>query len=137
MKSLLLLLAAITFLSYTYVYNNEQADLRKEQALQKVKAKKLQTFGCSPNLAAIDFEDSANVIPLLQGWGDYRMPVTAINDSALTYFQQGINMYYGFHIIESIASFEKAIKFDNNFAMAYWGKALAYGPNINDLGYVV
>src|SRR5438552_10465629 len=63
------------------------------------------------------------------------MPVTSTNDSATIYFEQGINMYYGFHIVEALASFDKAVKFDNNFAMGYWGKALAYGPNINDLGY--
>src|SRR6516164_4191717 len=63
------------------------------------------------------------------------MPVTEIDDSANIYFQQGINMYYGFHIIEALASFDKSTKFDNNFAMGYWGKALSYGPNINDLGY--
>lgn len=97
--------------------------------------KKSATLGCAPNLEAIDFNDNSNSIPLLDGWGKYRMPVTVTNDSAEIYFQQGINMYYGFHIIEALASFEKAVKFDENFAMGYWGKALAYGPNINDLGY--
>ena len=63
------------------------------------------------------------------------MTVSSSNDSANIYFQQGINMYYGFHIIEALASFEKAMKFDDNFAMGHWGKALAYGPNINDIGY--
>ncbi|RYY60878.1 MAG: hypothetical protein EOO12_14860, partial [Chitinophagaceae bacterium] len=92
-------------------------------------------IGCGPTAAGIDFTDSANVIPLLSGWGDYRMPVTATNDSARIYFEQGINMYYGFHIIEALASFEKAVRFDSNFAMGHWGKALASGPNINDFGY--
>src|SRR6478736_5009776 len=63
------------------------------------------------------------------------MPVTTTNDSARIYFEQGINMYYAFHIIEALASFDKATKFDTSFAMGYWGKALAYGPNINDYGY--
>jgi len=53
------------------------------------------------------------------------MPVTTANDSAKIYFEQGINMYYGFHIIEALASFGRSTKFDNNFAMGYWGKALA------------
>ena len=44
-------------------------------------------------------------------------------------------MYYAFHIIEARASFDKATKFDPGCAMAWWGKALAYGPNINDFGY--
>ena len=92
-------------------------------------------YGCSPDLTAIDFADEANRIPLLEGWGKHRMPITARNDSANIYFQQGINMYYGFHIIEALASFEKALTFDSAFAMGHWGKALAYGPNINDLGY--
>lgn len=136
MKSFLLVLLAAALLSSTYIYTEtEQNNIRKAKALQNLSAKKLQAFGCSPNLAAIDFTDSANVIPLLDGWGDYRMPVTVTNDSARIYFEQGINMYYGFHIIESLASFEKATQFDDSFAMAYWGKALAYGPNINDLGY--
>jgi len=105
-------------------------------ARQKVEAYKKQfTRGCAPDLASIDFNDPANAIPLLDGWGKYRMPVTANNDSANMYFQQGINMYYSFHIIEALASFEKSITFDENFAMGYWGKALAYGPNINDVGY--
>lgn len=92
-------------------------------------------YGCSPDLTAIDFADEANRIPLLEGWGKHRMPITARNDSANIYFQQGINMYYGFHIIEALASFEKALTFDSAFAMGHWGKALAYGPNINDMGY--
>ncbi len=45
-------------------------------------------------------------------------------------------MYYSFHIIEAMASFKKAIKFDPDCAMLYWAQALTYGPNINDLGYV-
>lgn len=45
------------------------------------------------------------------------------------------NKCYGFHIIEALASFDKSTKFDSSFAMGYWGKALSYGPNINDYGY--
>jgi len=133
MKFFFLTVLAAILLSSTYIYNEQNAN--SADAIKNVAAKKKFAFSCSPNLAAIDFDDSTAAIPLLQGWGDYRMPVTETNDSAKIYFEQGINMYYGFHIIESLASFEKATQFDNNFAMGYWGKALAYGPNINDLGY--
>jgi tetratricopeptide (TPR) repeat protein len=44
-------------------------------------------------------------------------------------------MYYAFHIIEARASFDKATRFDEKCAMAWWGKALAFGPNINDFIY--
>ncbi len=90
---------------------------------------------CSPDLSALAADDSSRPIPLLQGWGNYHMPVTTAIDSATIYFQQGINMYYGFHVIEALASFDKAVAFDSTFAMGYWGKALSYGPNINDFGY--
>lgn len=95
--------------------------------------KRAIAIGCSPALSQLNIEE--NPVSLLKGWGNYRMKVTVTNDSANIYFQQGINLYYSFHIIEALASFEKAIYFDNDFAMGWWGKALALGPNINDMGY--
>jgi hypothetical protein len=74
-------------------------------------------------------------IPPLKGWGNYKWKVTTESDSAQFYFNQGMAMYYAFHIIESRASFDKATRFDPSFAMGWWGKALAFGPNINDFGY--
>lgn len=127
-----ILLVAIICIQFKTTSPAEYSATARQKALAY---KVLRAFSCSPDLASINFNDSANIIPLLQGWGRYRMPITVNNDSAALYFQQGINMYYGFHIIEALASFNKAVKFDDHFAMGYWGKALAYGPNINDLGY--
>lgn len=130
-------LVGIAFISLAFIRLNPfQKNENSNDTRKKVEAyKKKFTLGCAPDLASIDFSDPANSIPLLDGWGKYKMPVTALNDSANMYFQQGINMYYSFHIIEALASFEKSITFDENFAMGYWGKALSYGPNINDVGY--
>jgi tetratricopeptide (TPR) repeat protein len=134
-----LIIAAISCLIFFtgYVYINHQSNnIDAVTARQKVFAYKQRfTVACAANISAFNLDDSSNIIPLLDGWGNHRMPVTSSNDSAYIYFQQGINMYYGFHIIEALASFDKSTKFDNNFAMGYWGKALSYGPNINDLGY--
>jgi len=47
-------------------------------------------------------------IPLLEGWGNYRMPVTASNDSSEFILSKGINMYYGFHSGNTLASFDKS-----------------------------
>ncbi len=102
---------------------------------ETINERKLSFNGCSPNLRFINFQDSLNTIPILDGWGSHRMRITSASDSAELFFQQGINMYYGFHIIEALASFEKALRLEPDFAMAHWGKALAYGPNINDIGY--
>ncbi|GAB4092804.1 hypothetical protein GCM10028786_17310 [Flaviaesturariibacter terrae] len=131
---LLLLLAFSLTAAFTFT-RHRSAPNPGEQESALTAYKKRFAIGCGPGAAGIDFSDSANVIPLLDGWGSYRMPVTAMNDSARIYFEQGINMYYGFHIIEALASFERSISFDSSFAMGYWGKALAYGPNINDFGY--
>jgi hypothetical protein len=120
-------LAGIAFMSLAFIRLNPfQKNENSNDTRKKVEAyKKKFTLGCAPDLASIDFSDPANSIPLLDGWGKYKMPVTAGNDSANMYFQQGINMYYSFHIIEALASFEKSITFDENFAMGYWGKRLA------------
>jgi tetratricopeptide (TPR) repeat protein len=74
-------------------------------------------------------------IPPIPGAGNYKWKISTKNDSAQFYFNQGLNMYYSFHIIEAMASFKKATRFDPDCAMLYWAQALAYGPNINDIGY--
>lgn len=134
-KIFILALAALACAAFIHV-NTVPPPENPVEARKKVLAfKSKYSFGCTPDLSSIDLNNGGDGIPLLYGWGKYRMPVTVNNDSAGIYFQQGINMYYGFHIIEALASFDKAVKFDSNFAMGHWGKALAYGPNINDMGY--
>jgi hypothetical protein len=75
--------------------------------------------------------DTAVDIPALKGWGNYKWKISHASDSVQFYFNQGINMYYAFHDIEAIASFTKATRLGPDCAMAWYGKALALGPNIN------
>jgi tetratricopeptide (TPR) repeat protein len=51
------------------------------------------------------------------------------------YFNQGLNLYYSYHLTESVASFKEAARFDSTSAMAYWGEALAMGPYYNNYYY--
>lgn len=132
-KAILLCTVAVFLMAFVNRYMNQNKTANARFNAQKLKRK--FSVSCAARISAEELEDPANSIPLLGGWGNYIMPVTVENDSARIYFEQGINMYYGFHIIESLASFDKAVKFDSSFAMGYWGKALAYGPNINDYGY--
>ncbi|MEP7142409.1 MAG: hypothetical protein ABI707_06050 [Ferruginibacter sp.] len=90
---------------------------------------------CSPDWNHLNSDSLANGISILQGWGNYQWDIVSKSDSARLYFQQGINMYYSFHIIEAMASFKKAEQFDTSNAMIFWAQALAYGPNINDFAY--
>ena len=103
-----------------------------DAASVKVKA----AISCTPDRAAIArLLAEGDEINLLPGSGSYVWKIKTSSDSAQLYFNQGINMYYGFHIIEAIASFKKAAKFDESNPMIWWAQALAYGPNINDVGY--
>lgn len=135
MKLKLLFLACTAFFSalvtlqFTERYQNQQLI----KSLNSYKQKTI--LRCSPDWEALKpFLEEAD-IPPIPGAGNYKWNISTKNDSAQFYFNQGINMYYGFHIIEAMASFKKAEKFDATCAMLHWAKALAFGPNINDLGY--
>lgn len=132
MKFFLIAIAAFLMAVVFFAGVSPVSKENKKWAISKIQSAGLR---CSPLLPPFDVTDSSNAIPLLRGWGNYSMPVTTSVDSARIFFEQGINMYYGFHVIEALASFEHAVQLDSNFAMGYWGMALSYGPNINDFGY--
>jgi hypothetical protein len=73
----------------------------------------------------------------LSGWGNLHYPISTRNDSTQFYFDQGLSLYYGYHLPEAIASFKEAARFDPTSAMAYWGLALAKGPFYNNYYYQV
>ena len=69
--------------------------------------------------------------PLLDTLGEYHRPVTTTSRLAQSYFDQGLRLIYGYYFTEAVASFREAIRLDPACAMAYWGMALAIGPNPN------
>src|SRR5215213_8779860 len=100
-----------------------------------IEFKKKNIISCSPDREdLLKLLEEADISPM-PGAGKYHWKINTANDSAQFYFDQGINMYYGFHIIEAMASFKKAEKFDKYSPMLLWAQALTYGPNINDFGY--
>jgi tetratricopeptide (TPR) repeat protein len=70
--------------------------------------------------------------PLLIGLGHLHHPITTSNPTAQRYFDQGLTLVYAFNHDEAARSFEYAAKLDPKCAMAYWGIALARGPNYNE-----
>lgn len=124
----LLLLFAFRY-EYKPAVNNTRYISRQEAFKNKA------MLQCTPDWNLLNGDSLAKGIPILRGWGNYQWKIDSYSDSARQYFQQGINMYYSFHIIEAMASFKKAQVFDSSNAMIYWGQALAYGPNINDFAY--
>ncbi|MFN7138233.1 MAG: tetratricopeptide repeat protein [Limisphaerales bacterium] len=85
-------------------------------------------------LGGIGLGYSANrapVGPLLDGLGDLKFPVTTESALAQRYFNQGLTLCYAFNHQEAIRSFQSAANLDPDCAMAYWGKAYAFGPHVN------
>lgn len=68
--------------------------------------------------------------PVFEGLGSHHMPITA-NAPAQKFFDQGINLVFGFNHAEAIRSFREAARLDPDCAMCWWGVAFALGSNIN------
>lgn len=69
---------------------------------------------------------------LYGGFGDYSRSVTTDSRKAQMWFDQGMQLLYGFNHDEAIRAFTEAAAQDPDCAMAYWGIAYANGMNIND-----
>ena len=69
---------------------------------------------------------------LMSGLGKHFHPVSTRNAEAQQFFNQGLTLVYGFNHAEAIRSFARAAELDPQLAMAYWGIALATGPNYNE-----
>jgi tetratricopeptide (TPR) repeat protein len=131
-EKILFVTSALTFallLAFTH------ANFQKTNNKSFFVAKQKNSIRCGPDWESLKYWLEETDIPPMPGAGNYKWKVSTKNDSAQFYFNQGINMYYSFHIIEAMASFKKAARFDPVCAMLEWAQALAYGPNINDIGY--
>ncbi len=76
-------------------------------------------------------DTTKQMAPLLENLGNYGMRVRTSNERAQKFFNQGVNLYYGFNHFEAYRSFKEVARLDPGCAMAYWGQALSLGPNIN------
>ena len=84
---------------------------------------------------AFDFTEkdpSEPIAPLFDNLGDHHFQVSTKHPQAQQYFDQGVKLLYAFNHAESHRSFREAARLDPDCAMAYWGQAIALGPNIND-----
>jgi tetratricopeptide (TPR) repeat protein len=70
-------------------------------------------------------------VRLYDNLGSHHHPITTTVPTAQRYFDQGLRLVFAFNHEEAVASFEEARRLDPETAMAFWGIALALGPNIN------
>src|ERR1700736_6097873 len=68
---------------------------------------------------------------LLPGLGDLHHPVSTKNPQAQQFFDQGLRLIYAFNHDAAEQSFRRAAALDPQLAMAWWGVAVAVGPNYN------
>lgn len=69
---------------------------------------------------------------LYPGFSGYARQVTTRVPEAQRWFDQGIQLLYGFNHDEAIRSFERAAELDPSCAMAWWGSAYGRGLHINN-----
>src|SRR5260221_9990491 len=97
--------------------------LPDKEPFSVIDLKKNNTISCAPwSLENIDRTAQGKFIGPLSGWGHYSYPISTNSDSARYYFNQGLTMYYSYHMRESVASFKEAARFDPGCPMAYWGQ---------------
>jgi tetratricopeptide (TPR) repeat protein len=75
---------------------------------------------------------AAEAPKLYDGFEGYARKVTTTSAEAQRWFDQGIQLLYGFNHDEAIRSFEQAAAIDPQCAMAWWGSAYARGIHINN-----
>jgi tetratricopeptide (TPR) repeat protein len=68
---------------------------------------------------------------LYKGLDRYHWPMRTSSSEAQRWFDQGVQLLYGFNHDEAIRSFHAAASHDPNSPMPWWGIAYAWGMNIN------
>jgi tetratricopeptide (TPR) repeat protein len=70
-------------------------------------------------------------VVLIPGLSSLHHPVSTSNPEAQQFFDQGLRLVYAFNHEEAARSFRHAAELDPHLGMAWWGVALAVGPNYN------
>lgn len=91
----------------------------------------LAPFAASGSLAGEEETASDLVVPLHAKLGAVEFPVSGASDLGQQYFDQGLRLVYAFWMSEARRSFDEAARLDDS-PMAHWGRALAYGPYLNN-----
>ena len=83
--------------------------------------------------AAGEEEEAASdpAVPLHEKLGAVHYPVGGASELGQAYFDQGLRLTYAFWMSEARRSFDEAARLDDS-PMAHWGRALAYGPYLNN-----
>ena len=67
----------------------------------------------------------------MPGMGNHHHAIVTTSGEAQQYFDQGVNLVFGFNHEEAVRSFKRAAELDPKASMPHWGIAWALGPNYN------
>src|SRR6185436_20666614 len=119
MKPQLFLSAFVLSAVILFAFRFNEKQKRSATLVNLTEFKKKNIIRCGPDWDKLKVWLEETDITPIPGAGIYKWKISTKSDSAQFYYNQGINMYYSFHIIEAMASFKKAAKFDPNCAMLY------------------
>jgi len=97
----------------------------RSSAIAVVTASAALLIGCQK-------EAPNNDARIYEGFGNYQREISTESESAQKWFNQGMQLMYGFNHDEAIRSFEQAAAEDPSSPMPWWGIAYCNGININD-----
>jgi tetratricopeptide (TPR) repeat protein len=85
---------------------------------------------CTPSAEFTQPPGTARAV-LVDGLGVYSRSISTNSAATQEFFDQGLNLTFGYYFVHAAASFQEAIRHDPDSPMPYWGLALAVGPNPN------
>ncbi|MDT5061416.1 MAG: hypothetical protein QOH63_1875 [Acidobacteriota bacterium] len=91
----------------------------------------IPTIFAQNNSGSMNMAGEDQPATLMSGLGSFHHAVSTTNKEAQRFFDQGFTLVYAFNHEAAVRSFKRAAELDPQMAMAYWGIALALGPNIN------
>lgn len=90
-------------------------------------------FGFLAGAIDVSAQSNEGAEPDYYDIGDFHYAVSTESDQAQLWFDRGLAMCFGFNHEEGARCFQRALQHDPELAMALWGMAYAWGPNINNM----
>lgn len=131
MKALLIVILTGLILTFISFVPRKMLYYEKESTGSALTNKNLNRVIKMCGAINLDHIDDEVMAPIFPGLGNHSFQVSTKSAMAQKYFDQGLTLVYGFNHMEALRSFKQAARLDPEMAMAYWGQAICYGPNIN------
>ena len=103
------------------------------QRLDAASKPEKQGVPCHSPPSAAGASDLDKIAPPLVKLGRHQHKITTSSPQAQKFFNQGLLQAYAFNHQEAIRAFHEVARLDPDCAMAWWGIAFSYGPNINQI----